>query len=326
MRSSAPPATWSADAGCRAGAGGRGAHPGALGVAPERRRTTYLTRSTASFRRRPRRPALLGYYTNNRLVTRLRSALLSPFQGVRAVRGIRVCVDHAPHGDVYNEWDRKYSGRPAVRARPWCTRLPRSTRIETVGGRSDRPPRRRDDPLCAEAYQRHHDSVRVFANRLVDDVAAAEDLVHEVFVPFARGAPIPQAGSPAESDRDAVNHARHHVRARSGAARRSTPRHQPVPTVVTPSASSRARQLSRAGGVRSTACRSTSAWRSCCARSRNARRGSRPDRGDQPDGNVRARLHHARRALRHCWRPAARRRPDMSANDPPTCWPRAAAA
>ena len=76
-----------------------------------------------------------------------------------------------------------------------------------------------DRSAVAEAYDSHHSAVRAFAKRLVGEVAAAEDLVHEVFVA------LPQAirGYRGEASLRtflisvAVNHARHHVRA---AARR----------------------------------------------------------------------------------------------------------
>lgn len=70
-----------------------------------------------------------------------------------------------------------------------------------------------------EVYDRHHEHVRAFARRLVGDAAAAEDLVHDVFVS------LPQAVTRFEGASSirtfliaiAVNHARHHLRA---AARR----------------------------------------------------------------------------------------------------------
>jgi RNA polymerase sigma-70 factor (ECF subfamily) len=74
-----------------------------------------------------------------------------------------------------------------------------------------------DRAAVAEAYDAHHSAVRAFAKRLVGEVAAAEDLVHEVFVA------LPQAirGYRGEASLRtflisvAVNHARHHVRAAS---------------------------------------------------------------------------------------------------------------
>ncbi|MFO7179814.1 MAG: sigma factor, partial [Pseudomonadota bacterium] len=45
------------------------------------------------------------------------------------------------------------------------------------------------DPLAVgRAYDRHHDAVRAFARRLLGDAAAAEDLVHDVFVALPRAA------------------------------------------------------------------------------------------------------------------------------------------
>jgi RNA polymerase sigma-70 factor (ECF subfamily) len=39
-----------------------------------------------------------------------------------------------------------------------------------------------DSAVVAELYDLHHDAVRTFARRLAGDVAAAEDLVHDVFL------------------------------------------------------------------------------------------------------------------------------------------------
>lgn len=74
----------------------------------------------------------------------------------------------------------------------------------------------RGDPLAVgEVYDLHHNAVRAFAKRLVGESAAAEDLVHEVFVT------LPKAIRGYRGDSSlrtflisiAVNHARHHVRA-----------------------------------------------------------------------------------------------------------------
>lgn len=76
-----------------------------------------------------------------------------------------------------------------------------------------------DRTAVAEVYDAHHRAVRAFAKRLVGEVAAAEDLVHEVFVLLPRAI----RGYRGEASLRtflisvAVNHARHHVRA---AARR----------------------------------------------------------------------------------------------------------
>ncbi len=76
---------------------------------------------------------------------------------------------------------------------------------------------RGDTAAVGEAYDQHHAVVRGFARRLVGEDAAAEDLVHEVFVT------LPRAILRFQSDSSlctflvavAVNHARHHLRAAS---------------------------------------------------------------------------------------------------------------
>jgi len=45
---------------------------------------------------------------------------------------------------------------------------------------------RADPAAVGEVYDQHHRAVRAFASRLVGDAAAAEDLVHEVFVTLPR--------------------------------------------------------------------------------------------------------------------------------------------
>src|SRR5262249_21185274 len=84
--------------------------------------------------------------------------------------------------------------------------------------------RLRDGELAAlgEAYDRHHAHVRAFAQRLVGDDAAAEDLVQETFVALPKAIHAYRAGAPLRTFLIgiAVNHARHHVRA--AARRRAT--------------------------------------------------------------------------------------------------------
>src|SRR5688572_8227376 len=74
-----------------------------------------------------------------------------------------------------------------------------------------------DRTAVAEVYDAHHGAVRAFAKRLVGEAAAAEDLVHQVFVALPRAI---QSYRGEASLRTflisvAVNHARHHVRAAS---------------------------------------------------------------------------------------------------------------
>lgn len=94
----------------------------------------------------------------------------------------------------------------------------------------DEPVREAEDSLIArlqraepatvgEVYDLYHGSVRALAKRLVGDAAAAEDLVHEVFVSLPRAARRFRGESSLRTFvlSIAVNHARHYVRA---AARR----------------------------------------------------------------------------------------------------------
>lgn len=79
---------------------------------------------------------------------------------------------------------------------------------------------RRGDPAAVGVlYDQHHASVRAFARRLIGEDAAAEDLVHEVFVSLPGAARRFQGESSLRTFliSIAVNHARHHLRA---AARR----------------------------------------------------------------------------------------------------------
>ena len=158
-----------------------------------------------------------------------------------------------------------------------------------------------DDAALREAYRQHRDGVRAFAHRLLDDGAAADDLVHEVFVALPRAARRfrrEHVAAPV-SDSMAVNHARHHVRA---AARRRRAQlrlgEQPVAPTVTPERVVESQQLGARWRRRSISFRSICASPSCCASSRSDRRPRRPSIVGTSDGNVRLRLFHARRRLR----------------------------
>ena len=106
-----------------------------------------------------------------------------------------------------------------------------------------------DDAALRTAYRHHHQQVRAFARRLVNDDAEAEDLVHEVFLA------LPRAARRFRGDASlrtllmsiAINHARHHVRA---AARRraATARlaREPKPSPASPSDPLERRQLGEA--------------------------------------------------------------------------------
>jgi RNA polymerase sigma-70 factor (ECF subfamily) len=72
-----------------------------------------------------------------------------------------------------------------------------------------------DPAAVGEVYDQHHRAVRAFATRLVGDAAAAEDLLHEVFVALPRAMRNYRFESSLRTFliSIAVNHARHHVRA-----------------------------------------------------------------------------------------------------------------
>lgn len=79
--------------------------------------------------------------------------------------------------------------------------------------------RRGEPSAIAHVYDEHYAAVRAFARRLTGDDAAAEDLVHDVFVSLPSAAQRFRGESSLKTFlvSIAVNHARHHVRA---AARR----------------------------------------------------------------------------------------------------------
>ena len=66
----------------------------------------------------------------------------------------------------------------------------------------------------AEVYDLHQGAVHAFARRLIGDAAAAEDLVHEVFVALPGAMRRFQGGASLRTFlmSIAVNHARHHLR------------------------------------------------------------------------------------------------------------------
>lgn len=76
----------------------------------------------------------------------------------------------------------------------------------------------RAEPVAVgEAYDQHHTAVRAFAQRLLGDAGAAEDLVHEVFVTLPKAARNFRGESSLRTFliSIAVQHARHFVRAAS---------------------------------------------------------------------------------------------------------------
>ena len=95
--------------------------------------------------------------------------------------------------------------------------------------------RRGEAAALAEAYDEHHDHVRVFARRLVGDSAGAEDLVQDTFLalPLAMRSFRGDASLRTFLIGIATNHARHYVRAamrRRAAHARSREEAAPTPT------------------------------------------------------------------------------------------------
>ncbi|HEY2512832.1 MAG TPA: RNA polymerase sigma factor [Polyangiaceae bacterium] len=162
--------------------------------------------------------------------------------------------------------------------------------------------RLRDGEMAAlgEAYDAHHVHVRAFAQRMLGDDGAAEDLVQETFLelPRAIGRFREQAALRTFLISIAVNHARHHVRAaarrRAAAARYG---HEPLPMGSGPAeALERAQlasQLMRA--LDALPIEQRAAIVLCDIEERTS-----VDAGEivgAPEGTVRTRLFHARRKL-----------------------------
>jgi RNA polymerase sigma-70 factor (ECF subfamily) len=152
-----------------------------------------------------------------------------------------------------------------------------------------------------DAYEQHHEAVRAFAQRLVGDRDAAEDLVHETFVTLPRAIKGYREQSSLRTFliSIAVNHSRHYVRA---AARRraATERAalEPQRHATSPEQhlerSQLARALTRALDTLSMDHRLTFVL--CEAEERSSVEVAEILR--IPEGTVRTRLHHAKRKLR----------------------------
>ena len=158
-----------------------------------------------------------------------------------------------------------------------------------------------DPAAVGEVYDQHQRAVRAFATRLVGDAAAAEDLVHEVFVALPRA----MRGYRFESSLRtflisiAVNHARHHVRAasrrRAAVARLSL---EPEGNVADPEQLQRRKELAslltRALDTLPLEQRVTFVL--CEVEDRTSREVA--EITGVPEGTVRTRLHHAKKKLR----------------------------
>jgi RNA polymerase sigma-70 factor (ECF subfamily) len=110
---------------------------------------------------------------------------------------------------------------------------------------------RGDEAALRDVYRAHRSALLRFARRLVGDPAAADDLVHEVFVRLPRAVRRMQPGAPLGGFliAVAVNNARHHVRAaarRRRAQARLAQEPAPAPSGGAPDGEVERRQLAQA--------------------------------------------------------------------------------
>lgn len=161
--------------------------------------------------------------------------------------------------------------------------------------------RRGEVAAVGEAYELHHEAVRSFAQRLVGDRDAAEDLVHETFVTLPRAI---RGFREAASLRTflisiAVNHSRHYVR--SAARRRAAferAAREPLAHEATPEQKLERTELARAltRALDSLSMDHRLAFVLCAVEDRSSIEVA--EILSIPEGTVRTRLHHAKKKLR----------------------------
>lgn len=161
--------------------------------------------------------------------------------------------------------------------------------------------RQGESSALGEAYDQHHEAVRAFAGRLVGDGAAAEDLVHEVFVTLPRAIRRFQAQSSLRSFLIgiAIQHARHHVR--SAARRRAALARlaaEPERSSTTPEATTSDRRLLEAiaRALDELPLEQRVAFVLCDVEERSAVEAA--ELVNAPEATLRTRLFHARKKLR----------------------------
>jgi RNA polymerase sigma-70 factor (ECF subfamily) len=153
-----------------------------------------------------------------------------------------------------------------------------------------------------EVYDLHHEHVRAFARRFVGDAAAAEDLVHEVFVTLPDAVRRFQGASSIRTFliAIAVNHARHHLRAaaRRRAAMERFSMEQPGTSGADPEQDAARARLAEAlvRALDTLPIDQRAAFVLCEVEERSS--GEVAAIVGAPEGTVRTRLHHAKKKLR----------------------------
>jgi RNA polymerase sigma-70 factor (ECF subfamily) len=154
----------------------------------------------------------------------------------------------------------------------------------------------------AVIYDEHHGAVRAFATRLLGDPAAAEDMVHDVFMKVPKAlARWRRSGSLRTFLIGiAVNHARHHVRAarRRRAAVERLGKEPPAPPAESPEATLRREELARAlqRALDKLPLRQRVAFVLCEIEERTSVEAAQI--AGVSEGTIRSRLHHAKAKLR----------------------------
>lgn len=158
-----------------------------------------------------------------------------------------------------------------------------------------------DDRAIHQAYLRHHDSVRAFAQRLIGDREAAADLVHDVFVALPRAARRFRGESSLRHFlfSIAVNHVRQHLR--TAVRRRRAQQRlmlEPLALSVTPGDAVERQHLARAlvAALDELPVDQRVAFVLCEIEDQSSADAARI--AGTSEGNVRARLFKARRTLR----------------------------
>ena len=161
--------------------------------------------------------------------------------------------------------------------------------------------RQGETQAIAEAYDAHHHAVRAFATRLLGDGAAAEDLVHDVFIQLPKVIGRYRRASALRTFLIgvAVNHARHHVRAstrrRSAASKLAS---QPPRESIDPEQEAQRVELAKAleRAITKLPLRQRVAFVLCEIEDRTS--GEAAEIVNVSEGTIRSRLFHAKRKLR----------------------------